>query len=166
MCVFSERRASIFKRSYKFRFSVSVTVPQMCFLPENKSGTSPLCLFYRQYREEAELCKIISKGHCGFKVECHSLPQHAWPLTSPPYSCFPDNKCRKLTENSGISSCLGREFWKSWLSNTITLMEKTDNQCELLFSKPEFSRHHYNLYWAKKRKPYNRRNKTKNEEWK
>lgn len=163
MCVFSERRASIFKRSYKFRFSVSVTVPQMCFLPENKSGTSPLCLFYRQYREEAELCKIISKGHCGFEVECHSLPQHAWPLTFPSYSCFPDNNCGKLTENS--RSCLGREFWKRWLSNTITLMEKTDSQFELLFqsmlfSKPEFFRHQHN---SRIRKPYN---KSKNEEWK
>jgi len=91
----------------RFRFSVSVTVPQMCFLPENKSGTSLSVSFYRQYREEEELCKIISKAHSGFEVVCH-----AWPLTSPAYSQKTD--------------------WELWTSKVITSMWRQRSRLYIL----------------------------------
>lgn len=62
----------------RFLFSVSVTVPQMCFLPENKSGTSPLSVSFIDNTGRRQNCvKLSVRATVGFEVECHSLPQHA-----------------------------------------------------------------------------------------
>lgn len=116
----------------RFRFSVSVTVPQMCFLPENKSGTSPLSVSLTDNTGRRQNCaKLTVRATVVFEVECRSLPQHGRPLTSPPCLCFPDQNCRKLTENPGISR---------WLSNTIKLMQYYKQVWTAVFQRPDFSR--------------------------
>jgi len=85
----------------RFRFSVSVTVPQMCFLPENKSGTSPLSVSLTDNTGRRQNCvKRSVRATVVFEVECLSLPQHAWPLTSPPCLCFPTQRLRKTDRES------------------------------------------------------------------
>ncbi len=119
--VFWERRHLYLNVPDRFRFSVSVTVPQMCFLPENKSGTSLFGLFYRQYREEEESCKWSVRPTVVLRwsvTHSHNMPD-PWPLLH-----IPRQNCRKLTENSGISSFSGCEFWKRQY-HTISMQRQT-----------------------------------------
>lgn len=97
----------------RFRFSVSVTVPQMCFLPENKSGTSLSVSFIDNTGRKISVKVSVRPTVVLRWSVTHSLSMpDPWPLLHIP---------RKLTENSGISSCSGCEFWNS---KVITSMQR------------------------------------------
>ncbi len=107
----------------RFRFSVSVTVPQMCFLPENKSGTSLSVSFIDNTGRRKNRVKWSVRPTVVLKwsvTHSHNMPD-PWPL-----SCiFPDKNCRKLTETPNLK-LFGLWILKKAISHNINA--KTDNQ--------------------------------------
>ncbi len=107
----------------RFRFSVSVTVPQMCFLPENKSGTSLSVSFIDNTGRRKNRVKLSVRPTVVLRwsvTHSHNMPD-PWPLLH-----IPRQKLQKTDWELQNLKLFGLWILKKAISHNINA--KTDNQ--------------------------------------